>query len=128
MAPIGSPVCGRDQPGKRMQKSPAKGRACRRHDMGAGVASASAHPASPPSDPAGSGEQQGAHPEAHEQDGAGDADPLERQLVGPQLASSTTGTLASIMPRVVPVMTWVSESYLAASSTVAIWVLSPIRR
>ena len=39
---------------------------------------------------------------------------------------STAGTLAIIMPSVVPATTASSEAYFAASATVAIWVLSPI--
>ena len=38
----------------------------------------------------------------------------------------TAGTLASIMPSVVPVTTAPRLSYWAASATVATWVLSPI--
>src|SRR5256885_5408509 len=40
--------------------------------------------------------------------------------------NSTTGTSASIMPRVVPATTATSAWYRAASATVAICVLSPI--
>ena len=40
--------------------------------------------------------------------------------------SSTAGTLASIIPSVVPLTTAASAPYFAASATVAICVLSPI--
>ena len=40
--------------------------------------------------------------------------------------SSTAGTLAIIMPSVVPATTATSIWYCAASATVATWVLSPI--
>jgi hypothetical protein len=43
-----------------------------------------------------------------------------------QRPANTTGTLASIIPSVVPVMTQKVSLYLAARTTVAICVLSPI--
>ena len=53
-------------------------------------------------------------------------------LIGTRFAAApprnTTGTLASSMPSVVPHTTGRSCWYLAASATVASWVLSPIRQ
>ncbi|MCY1412813.1 hypothetical protein D9M71_282310 [compost metagenome] len=47
-------------------------------------------------------------------------------LSAEKCAASTTGTLAIIMPSVVPAITSQKYSYCAASITVAICVLSPI--